>query len=129
MPLASDRQVNEKPFEIGMNSQKSAGFDPLSWEKTEKIVLYFELPTDCRLNLPHAGQFFLRCTRFTAVSHGILLGTSPNGFLIRLAPEPGLGVRRKRSACFVQAKAASLLTRAKLYGSVRSLLFAASVDL
>ena len=35
MPLASDRQVNEKPFEIGMNSQKSAGFDPLSWEKTE----------------------------------------------------------------------------------------------
>jgi hypothetical protein len=34
MPLASDRQVNEKPFEIGMNSQKSAGFDPLSWEKT-----------------------------------------------------------------------------------------------
>ena len=36
MPLASDRQVNEKPFEIGMNSQKSAGFDPLSWEKTVK---------------------------------------------------------------------------------------------
>ena len=34
MPLASDRQVNEKPFEIGMNSQKSAGFDPLSWDKT-----------------------------------------------------------------------------------------------
>ena len=36
MPLASDRQVNEKPFEIGMNSQKSAGFDPLSWEKIAK---------------------------------------------------------------------------------------------
>ena len=39
MPLASDRQVNEKPFEIGMNSQKLAGFDPLSWEKTGKKVL------------------------------------------------------------------------------------------
>jgi hypothetical protein len=34
MPLASDRQVNEKPFEIGINLQKSAGFHPLSWEKT-----------------------------------------------------------------------------------------------
>ena len=37
MPLASDRQVNEKPFEIGMNLQKTAGFHPLSWEKTAKI--------------------------------------------------------------------------------------------
>lgn len=38
MPLASDRQVNEKPFKIGTNSQKSARFDPLSWEKTAKKV-------------------------------------------------------------------------------------------
>jgi hypothetical protein len=33
MPLASDRQVNEKPFEIGINSQKCARFDPLDREK------------------------------------------------------------------------------------------------
>jgi hypothetical protein len=32
MPLASDRQVNEKPFKIGMKSQNAARFDPLSWE-------------------------------------------------------------------------------------------------
>jgi hypothetical protein len=36
MPLASGRQVNEKPFKIGINSQKSTRFDPLSWEKTPK---------------------------------------------------------------------------------------------
>jgi hypothetical protein len=35
MPLASDRRVNEKPFEIGMKSQQFARFDPLSWEKIE----------------------------------------------------------------------------------------------
>jgi hypothetical protein len=34
MPLASGRQVNEKPFKIGINSQNFARFDPLSWEKT-----------------------------------------------------------------------------------------------
>jgi hypothetical protein len=38
MPLASDRQVNEKPFEIGMNSQNSPRFDPLDREKTEKSL-------------------------------------------------------------------------------------------
>src|SRR5437870_3122094 len=38
------------------------------------------MSTDCRLNFPHAGQFFLRCTRTTAVSHGILLRTFPHRF-------------------------------------------------
>jgi hypothetical protein len=41
MPLASGRQVNEKPLKIGINSQKSARFDPLSWEKTRKRVASF----------------------------------------------------------------------------------------
>jgi hypothetical protein len=39
MPLASDRQVNEKPLEIGINSQKYARFDPLDREKIEKRVV------------------------------------------------------------------------------------------
>jgi hypothetical protein len=38
MPLASDRQVNEKPFKIGTNSQNPPLFDPLSWEKTASSV-------------------------------------------------------------------------------------------
>jgi hypothetical protein len=33
MQLSNDRQVNEKSFKIGMNSQNFARFDPLSWEK------------------------------------------------------------------------------------------------
>ena len=37
MQLSNDRQVNEKSFEIGMNSQNFARFDPLSWEKIENI--------------------------------------------------------------------------------------------
>ena len=35
MQLSNDRQVNEKSFKIGMNSQNFARFDPLSWEKIE----------------------------------------------------------------------------------------------
>jgi hypothetical protein len=42
MPLASDRQVNEKPLEIGINSQKYARFDPLDREKID--FLYTSIP-------------------------------------------------------------------------------------
>jgi hypothetical protein len=38
MPLASDRQVNKKPFKIGMKSQNSARFNPLSWEMIENLL-------------------------------------------------------------------------------------------
>jgi hypothetical protein len=38
MQLSNDRQVNEKSFKTGMNSQNFARFDPLSWEK---IAYYY----------------------------------------------------------------------------------------
>jgi hypothetical protein len=38
MQLSNDRQVNEKSFKIGMNSQNFARFDPLSWEKIAQEV-------------------------------------------------------------------------------------------
>src|SRR4249920_341916 len=37
MQLSNDRQVNEKSFKIGMNSQNSARFDPLLGEDREIV--------------------------------------------------------------------------------------------
>jgi hypothetical protein len=43
MQLSNDRQVNEKSFKIGMNSQNFARFDPLSWEKINELRVFAAL--------------------------------------------------------------------------------------
>jgi hypothetical protein len=50
MQLSNDRQVNEKSFKIGMNSQNFARFDPLSWEKID-LLLHLGQATIARVGM------------------------------------------------------------------------------
>jgi len=64
MQLSNDRQVNEKSFKIGMNSQNFARFDPLSWEKiakkvTGQVAADLSGPRMCPKNAALEALFFI----------------------------------------------------------------------
>ena len=79
MPLASDRQVNEKPFKIGTNSQNPPLFDPLSWEKTDILL---------------GGIALVALFGLSGVFSGLAaMAISPfSGFLVPLSSIAGAGV-------------------------------------